>query len=148
MATEDIYILGIYMTKFGNRPDVDTIGLAAEAALAALSDADVTMADMGVLAAGNLMAASTKQFIGRKPDAAAGASQKDVHGLGLHKFVIPAKAGMTKSGELGDLVREVVRGGAEVGHLLAELAETLLDAVDVLGDILRIGADGGDGRGH
>ncbi|MFI5043608.1 MAG: thiolase family protein [Acidimicrobiales bacterium] len=58
MATDDIYILGIYMTKFGKRPDVDTIGLAAEAALAALSDADVTMADMGVLAAGNLMAAS------------------------------------------------------------------------------------------
>jgi len=58
MATDDIYILGIYMTKFGKRPDVDTIGLAAEAALAALSDADVTMADMGVLAAGNLMAAN------------------------------------------------------------------------------------------
>ena len=46
MATDDVYILGIYMTKFGKRPDVDTIGLAAEAALAALSDADVTMADM------------------------------------------------------------------------------------------------------
>src|SRR4029079_3950485 len=33
----------------------DTVDLAAEAALAALADAGVTMKDMGVLAAGNLM---------------------------------------------------------------------------------------------
>jgi acetyl-CoA acetyltransferase len=43
------------MTKFGKRPDKDRVELAAEAALAALKDGDVTMADMGVLAAGNLM---------------------------------------------------------------------------------------------
>jgi acetyl-CoA acetyltransferase len=50
-----VWILGIAMTKFGKRPDKDRVELAAEAALAALKDGDVTMADMGVLAAGNLM---------------------------------------------------------------------------------------------
>ncbi|HET9543036.1 MAG TPA: thiolase family protein, partial [Acidimicrobiales bacterium] len=58
MASDDIWILGIHMTKFGKRPDDDVIDLAAEASLAALKDAGVTMADIGVLAAGNLMGAS------------------------------------------------------------------------------------------
>ena len=55
MASDDIYILGIKMTKFGKHPDLDTVDLAAEAAQAALKDAGVTMKDIGVLAAGNLM---------------------------------------------------------------------------------------------
>src|SRR3954464_6219285 len=55
MATEDIWILGIKMTKFGKHPDKDTVDLAAEATMAALADAGVRMKDMGVLAAGNLM---------------------------------------------------------------------------------------------
>ena len=53
--SDDVWILGIYMTKFGKRPDDDTVDLAAEAAQHALADAGVTMADIGVLAAGNLM---------------------------------------------------------------------------------------------
>src|SRR3981081_516367 len=56
-ANDDIWILGIRMTKFGKHPDKDTVDLAAEAATGALADAGVTMADIGVLAAGNLMAA-------------------------------------------------------------------------------------------
>lgn len=55
---EDVWILGIHMTKFGKRPDLDTVDLAAEAALGALADGGVTMKDIGVLAAGNLMGAS------------------------------------------------------------------------------------------
>src|ERR1700716_2172660 len=58
MASDDIWILGIHMTKFGKYPDKDTVDLAAEAAMSALADGGVTMKDMGVLAAGNLMAAS------------------------------------------------------------------------------------------
>jgi acetyl-CoA acetyltransferase len=58
MASDDIYILGITMTKFGKHPDKDTIDLAAEAAMGALADGGVTMKDVGVLAAGNLMAAA------------------------------------------------------------------------------------------
>jgi acetyl-CoA acetyltransferase len=58
MANDDIWILGINMTKFGKHPDSDVVDLAAEAAMAALADGGVTMADMGVLAAGNLMGAA------------------------------------------------------------------------------------------
>jgi acetyl-CoA acyltransferase len=58
MASDDIWILGIHMTKFGKHPDKDTVDLASEAAMAALADAQVTIKDVGVLAAGNLMAAS------------------------------------------------------------------------------------------
>jgi acetyl-CoA acetyltransferase len=54
---EDVWILGISMTKFGKHPDKDTIDLASEASLNALADAGVGMKDIGVLAAGNLMAA-------------------------------------------------------------------------------------------
>jgi acetyl-CoA acetyltransferase len=55
---DDVWILGINMTKFGKHPDKDTVDLAAEAALAALADGGVTMQDIGVLAAGNLMEAA------------------------------------------------------------------------------------------
>jgi acetyl-CoA acetyltransferase len=55
MASDDIWILGITMTKFGKHPDKDTVDLASEAALGALADAGVSMQQMGVLAAGNLM---------------------------------------------------------------------------------------------
>lgn len=56
--SDDIWILGITMTKFGKHPDKDTIDLASQAALGALADGGVTMKDMGVLAAGCLMQAN------------------------------------------------------------------------------------------
>jgi len=46
------------MTKFGKHPDMDLVDLASEAVLGALSDGGVTMKDMGVIGAGNLMAAN------------------------------------------------------------------------------------------
>jgi len=58
MASDDMWILGINMTKFGKHPDKDVVDLAAEAALAALADGGVSMKEMGVLAAGNLMGAA------------------------------------------------------------------------------------------
>src|SRR5215217_3397399 len=54
-ASEEIWILGIHMTKFGKHPDKDVVDLGAEAIRGALSDAGVSMRDMGILAAGNLM---------------------------------------------------------------------------------------------
>jgi acetyl-CoA acetyltransferase len=59
MASDDIWILGIKMTKFGKHPDKDTVDLASEAAMAALADGGVTMRDIGVLAAGCLMEANS-----------------------------------------------------------------------------------------
>jgi len=58
MASDDIWILGITMTKFGKHADKDVVDLAAEAAMGALADGGVTMTDIGVLAAGNLMNSS------------------------------------------------------------------------------------------
>jgi acetyl-CoA acyltransferase len=54
-VSDDVWILGISMTKFGKHPDKDTVDLAAEAARSALADGGVKMKDMQVLAAGNLM---------------------------------------------------------------------------------------------
>ena len=56
--SEDIWILGIHMTKFGKHPDKDTVDLAAEAVQAALKDGGVSMKDIGIIAAGNLMGAA------------------------------------------------------------------------------------------
>ena len=56
MASDDLWILGIHMTKFGKHPDLDLVDLAAEAVSGALADGGVTMKDMGVIGAGNLMA--------------------------------------------------------------------------------------------
>ena len=56
--SDDVWILGIRMTRFGKHPDKDTVDLASEAALGALADGGVTMKDMGVLAAGCLMQAN------------------------------------------------------------------------------------------
>jgi len=58
MASDDLWILGIHMTKFGKHPDQDLVDLASEAVTGALADGGVTMADMGVIGAGNLMAAN------------------------------------------------------------------------------------------
>ena len=52
---DNVWILGITMTKFGKHTDKDIVDLAAEAAMGALADAGVTMGQMGILAAGNLM---------------------------------------------------------------------------------------------
>jgi acetyl-CoA acetyltransferase len=54
-ASDDIWILGIHMTKFGKHPESDIVDLGAQAIMGALADGGVTMADMGILAAGNLM---------------------------------------------------------------------------------------------
>src|SRR5215218_6800286 len=52
---DDIYILGIHMTKFGKHPDKDVVDLGAEAIRGALADGGASMKDVGILAAGNLM---------------------------------------------------------------------------------------------
>jgi acetyl-CoA acyltransferase len=55
---ENVWILGIHMTNFGKHKDKDTLDLGAEAVLGALADAGVTMKDIGVLGAGNLLGSS------------------------------------------------------------------------------------------
>ena len=56
---DNVWVLGASMTKFGRYPDKDLIDLGAEAALDAIDDAGVTMADMDVMGAGNLLEAAS-----------------------------------------------------------------------------------------
>lgn len=63
MASEDVWILGIHMTKFGKYPDSDITDLAAEATMAALADGGVTMKDVQLLAYGNLVGGTQGQSL-------------------------------------------------------------------------------------
>jgi acetyl-CoA acetyltransferase len=58
MASDDLWILGIHMTKFGKHPEQDLVDLASEAVQGALADGGVEMKDMGVIGAGSLMQAN------------------------------------------------------------------------------------------
>jgi acetyl-CoA acyltransferase len=53
MSDRPTWILGAAMTRFGRHPDMDLIDLGATAALDAMSDAGITIADVGLLAVGN-----------------------------------------------------------------------------------------------
>jgi acetyl-CoA acyltransferase len=61
--SEDVWILGINMTKFGKHPDKDVIDLAAEAATAALTDGGVSMKEIEILAYGNLLGRTIGQHL-------------------------------------------------------------------------------------
>jgi len=54
----NVYVLGVGMIKFGRYPDRDVAQLAGEAALLALKDAGMTIADMQFFASGNLLQAN------------------------------------------------------------------------------------------
>ncbi|MDX6231814.1 MAG: acetyl-CoA acyltransferase [Nocardioidaceae bacterium] len=57
--SENIWIIGTSMTKFGRYPDQDLLDLASTAALDAIADSGQTMADMGLLAMGNVYEANS-----------------------------------------------------------------------------------------
>src|SRR5256884_2668944 len=105
MATDDIYILGIHMTKFGKHPDKDTIDLASEAAMSALADGGVTMRDMGVLAAGNLMGG---------PGSIGQSIQKQVGQTGIPVYNV-ANACATGATALRTAIMAVKEGGGDQG---------------------------------
>jgi acetyl-CoA acetyltransferase len=63
MASDDVWILGIHMTKFGKHPDKDTVDLAADAAMNALADAAATIKDIGILSFGCIRGATTGQML-------------------------------------------------------------------------------------
>jgi acetyl-CoA acetyltransferase len=102
---EDVWILGIHMTRFGKHPDKDTVDLAAEAALGALADGGVTMKDMGVLAAGNLMNAGAG--IGQQ-------LQKQLGQTGIPVFNV-ANACATGATALRTAIMAVKAGEADMG---------------------------------
>jgi acetyl-CoA acyltransferase len=52
---DNVWILGIEMTKFGKHKGRDSLDLGTEAAIGAMRDAGVTIRDIGVIGAGNLL---------------------------------------------------------------------------------------------
>ena len=105
MANDDIWILGINMTKFGKHPTLDVVDLASEAALAALDDAGVTMKDIGVLAAGNLMGAAAG--IGQQ-------LQKQIGQTGIPVFNV-ANACATGATALRTVIMAIKAGETDMG---------------------------------
>ena len=59
MSSDNVWIIGTSMTPFGRFADKDLLDLAADATLEALADASLTMADVGVLALGNVYEANS-----------------------------------------------------------------------------------------
>ncbi len=102
---DDVWILGINMTKFGKHPDKDPVDLASEAALAALADGGVTMKDMGVLAAGSLMNASAG--IGQQV-------QKQIGQTGIPVFNV-ANACATGATALRTVIMAIRAGECDMG---------------------------------
>ena len=104
MAADDVYILGINMTKFGKHPDKDVVDLAAEAAMAAIADGGVSMKDIDILAAGNLMgrgaiAQSIQKQIGQTGIPAYNVSNACATGAtALRTVIMSIKAGESKYG--------------------------------------------------
>jgi acetyl-CoA acyltransferase len=105
MASDDIWILGIHMTKFGKRPEADVVDLAAEATVAALADAGVTMRDVGVLAAGNLMGG---------PGGTGQALQKQVGQTGIPVYNV-ANACATGATALRTAMMAIKAGECDIG---------------------------------
>ncbi len=105
MASDDIWILGITMTKFGKHTDKDVLDLAAEAAMGALADGGVTMKDMGVLAAGSLMNANAS--IGQQ-------LQKQIGQTGIPVFNV-ANACATGATALRTAIMAVKAGECDMG---------------------------------
>ncbi len=102
--SDDVWILGIHMTKFGKHPDKDTVDLAAEAAMGALADGGTTMKQMQVLAAGNLMGGAAG--IGQQ-------LQKQIGQTGIHYNV--ANACATGATALRTAIMSVKAGEADFG---------------------------------
>ncbi len=100
---DDVWILGITMTKFGKHPDKDVIDLASEAAMAALADAQVGINDVGILAFGNLMGGNSGQML-----------QKQIGQTGIPVFNV-SNACATGATALRTAVMSVKAGETDMG---------------------------------
>ena len=101
---DDVWILGITMTKFGKHPDKDVVDLAADAVFGALSDAGVSMGEMQVMAAGNLLGGGG---IGQQ-------IQKQVGQTGIPVYNV-SNACATGATALRTVIMAVKAGEAEMG---------------------------------
>jgi acetyl-CoA acyltransferase len=128
--SEAVWILGIHMTKFGRHADLDVVDLASQAALAALADGAVSMADMGVIAAGNLLNAAAG--IGQQVQKQIGQTGIPVFNVAnacatgataLRTVMMAIKAGETDMG-LAVGVEKLSGAGLLAGNASAEVGST------------------------
>jgi acetyl-CoA acyltransferase len=103
------------MTKFGKHPDTDVVGLGSGAARAALTDADISMAEVDVLAAGSL----------RGPLSFGQLVQKQIGQTGIPVYNV-ANACATGATALRTVIMAIKAGEADFG--LAVGAEKLYGA--------------------
>jgi acetyl-CoA acyltransferase len=120
---ENVWILGIHMTRFGKHKDKDTLDLGAEAVFGALQDAGVTMRDIGVIGAGNLFGTGFGQQL-----------QKQVGQTGIPVYNV-ANACATGATALRVAIMAVKAGEAGLG--LAVGAEKLSGAGLLTGNVSR-----------
>jgi acetyl-CoA acyltransferase len=103
--SNDVWILGIHMTKFGKHPDADAVDLASEAAMKALADGGVTMRDIDILAAGNILG---------NPTGIAQALQKQIGQTGIPAYNV-GNACATGATALRTVIMSVKAGESEMG---------------------------------
>ncbi|HEY5336003.1 MAG TPA: thiolase family protein [Mycobacteriales bacterium] len=132
---ENVWILGIKMTKFGKRPNDDVVDLAAEASLAALADAGVGIKDMQVLAAGNLMGGGG---LGQK-------LQKQIGQTGIPTFNV-SNACATGATALRVAIMAIKAGEADMG--LAVGAEKLAGVGLLTGNTAQAESDAWEPHGR
>ena len=128
--SEDAWILGITMSKFGKHPDKDVIDLGAEAARDALRDAGVGMKDMGVIAAGNLVNASapTAQLIQKQIGQTGIPAYNVINACATGATALRVAIMAVKSGEcdfgLAVGVEKLSGAGLLMGNMAAKPSET------------------------
>src|SRR5450432_637869 len=102
---DNVWILGTYMTKFGRHTDKDLMDLASESAMGALTDAGVTIHDMGVLAAGSLF--NSQAGVGQQ-------LQKQIGQTGIPVYNV-ANACATGATALRTVLLTIKAGEADMG---------------------------------
>ena len=103
--SRDVWVLGTSMTKFMRYKDKDLMDLGAEAALAALADGGVTIADMDVMAVGCL--AEAAGGVGQR-------LQKQIGQTGIPVYNV-ANACATGATALRTVILSIKAGEAEMG---------------------------------
>jgi acetyl-CoA acyltransferase len=129
MSSDNVWILGAYMTKFGRHGDKDLIDLASEAAMGALNDGGVTIHDMEVLGCGSLF--NAQAGVGQQ-------LQKQIGQTGIPVYNV-ANACATGATALRTVLLTIKSGEADMG---------LAVGVEQMGKGGLLGAGGKGDRGR
>lgn len=103
--SENVWILGVSMLKFGRYPEKDTVDLGSQTALDAIDDAGVAIHDMGVLGVGCLYEANA--MLGQR-------IQKQIGQTGIPVYNV-ANACATGATALRTVITTIKSGEADMG---------------------------------